>query len=354
MTTRAPRRWRVTGRGWALLGSGGALIALWWMSHRVELLFAGAVAVAIPLCGLLLTLRRAGGEAPSRRLSRRYGSPFEELTLTIDHPHDGADWFDTFPDDWFVDRSGRTSTAMPVRRGVVSLGPIVRVQVDPFGCVGVRSEHTEPVEFVVWPEVIPDVRVPSARFHSEPGRRFRAGSGEDEVGVREYRSGDPLRQVHWKQTAHRDELMVRESNAEQRSRARLFVVFGSDRAQRAEEAIVLAASIADQALTAGVDVDLFVAGSPRAFSFSPAERSRMLSTLAVVVPSGGDAPSGTVRADDLVITSGDPWRISGSGATVVAVTGEGESAVVQHPQGGHRVLTGPDAETLASALGGVS
>jgi uncharacterized protein (DUF58 family) len=38
----------------------------------------------------------------------------------------------------------------------------------------------------------------------------RAGHGTDLYGVREYRSGDPLRRIHWKTSARRGELVVRE------------------------------------------------------------------------------------------------------------------------------------------------
>lgn len=40
------------------------------------------------------------------------------------------------------------------------------------------------------------------------------GAGIDYYGVREYRSGDPLRHVHWKTTARRGELVVREFERE--------------------------------------------------------------------------------------------------------------------------------------------
>ena len=38
----------------------------------------------------------------------------------------------------------------------------------------------------------------------------RAGSGTELFGVREYRSGDPLRRIHWRSTARHGELIVRE------------------------------------------------------------------------------------------------------------------------------------------------
>jgi uncharacterized protein (DUF58 family) len=38
----------------------------------------------------------------------------------------------------------------------------------------------------------------------------RAGHGTDLYGVREYRAGDPLRRIHWRTSARRGELVVRE------------------------------------------------------------------------------------------------------------------------------------------------
>jgi uncharacterized protein (DUF58 family) len=39
--------------------------------------------------------------------------------------------------------------------------------------------------------------------------RLHSGQGEDDAVVRPYRQGDDLRKVHWRSTAHRDEMMVR-------------------------------------------------------------------------------------------------------------------------------------------------
>ncbi|MGO2659539.1 DUF58 domain-containing protein [Mycetocola reblochoni] len=344
------RRWRLTGRGWTLLVAGAGLLGAWAVTHRAELLFLGALAVLLPVAGVLFTLRPASGAEPSRRLNTRHGAPFVGVEALLVHPDDGADWFDTFPEEWVVDRVGDRVSALPVHRGVVVLGPVVRVDVDPFGTVGVRSEHGRSTEFVVWPEVIPGARVPSARFHSEPGRRFRAGSGQDEVGVREYRAGDPLRQVHWKQTAHRDELMVRETNAEQRVRLRLFLVVPAATADReAEEAVALVASVADESLASGVDVEIHLGTAVP--TFSAAERSGMLTALARLDVRAGIMPTARLRADDVCVTTADPDGLPGAGVTVLAVAHADAAVRVEHVAGGNVIVTGPDADSVVDALG---
>jgi uncharacterized protein (DUF58 family) len=71
----------------------------------------------------------------------------------------------------------------------------------------------------VWPDA--EVALVLPRFAQLAGRREvreleasaaapRAGSGNELFGVREYRSGDSLRRIHWRSSARRGELVVRE------------------------------------------------------------------------------------------------------------------------------------------------
>ncbi|HVE92404.1 MAG TPA: DUF58 domain-containing protein [Actinomycetota bacterium] len=92
------------------------------------------------------------------------------------------------------------------RRGVHEGGTCTLRSGAPFGmAVAVRRV------FVASP-VIVHPRVFGVRLQDVMGSAassLRAASG-DTVSVREYRSGDPLRHVHWRSTARRGELVVRE------------------------------------------------------------------------------------------------------------------------------------------------
>jgi uncharacterized protein (DUF58 family) len=93
--------------------------------------------------------------------------------------------------------------------------------------------------------------------------RARTGAGEEYLGVRGYRPGDPPRWVHWKSSARAGHLVVREYEEEVASRVAL-VLAGADHGDppdSAFEAIVeAAASIARYAIVTGHPVDLVRAG----------------------------------------------------------------------------------------------
>lgn len=104
-------------------------------------------------------------------------------------------------------------TLHPRERGGYEVGPLrVRIR-DPFGlCQRVqRYEHTNRV--VVYPPIEPVGGGLSRGTHqgsetSDTRRLFNAG--HEFYALREYVTGDDIRQVHWPSSAHRGKLMVRQ------------------------------------------------------------------------------------------------------------------------------------------------
>ena len=79
--------------------------------------------------------------------------------------------------------------------------------------------------FVIWSWLNPEVAIlvyPSPELLPPPfplndqnqGKRLVAGDGDEYAGLRDYRSGDPQRQIAWKASARHDSLLVRESERE--------------------------------------------------------------------------------------------------------------------------------------------
>lgn len=103
-------------------------------------------------------------------------------------------------------------TVRPELRGIHHIGPLrVRIH-DPLGLAEFERELGGRGRLVARPRVVPLGGLPigSGRGDGDAGsRRLRPGHGEDDSMVRQYRHGDDIRRIHWKSTAHRDELMVR-------------------------------------------------------------------------------------------------------------------------------------------------
>jgi len=106
-----------------------------------------------------------------------------------------------------------------VRRGRYGVDEAAVVVEDPFGLERARVPLTPQGAFLVLPRLVElDVLFSESGTHSHDGRRLllRRASGFDVHSVREYEEGESLRKVHWKTTARRGRLMVKELQDEPR------------------------------------------------------------------------------------------------------------------------------------------
>src|SRR5262249_4273382 len=89
-----------------------------------------------------------------------------------------------------------------------------RVEIsDPFGLHRVDAALPSPGALLVYPKLVELGRLCSeSGAHAVDGRRLllRRRTGFDLHSVREYEQGESLRHVHWRSTAHRGQLMVKE------------------------------------------------------------------------------------------------------------------------------------------------
>lgn len=103
----------------------------------------------------------------------------------------------------------------PARRGVVAMGDVRALLPDPLGFFQkCRRIDTKPARLVVLPKRhrLPQLIMPgTAAFRIGGEETSNAiGSTGEFVGLREYRPGDPMRQIHWKSWAHTGRPMVKE------------------------------------------------------------------------------------------------------------------------------------------------
>ena len=154
-----------------------------------------------------------------------------------------------------------------VRRGVFGTGEVKMTTAAPLGFV--RRERTAQVDsgIIVAPRWVDLPTFPILEPSSSPmeqlHERARTGAGQEYVGVRDYRAGDPARWVHWRSSARRDQLVVREFEQEVSTPISILVA-GSDTGDAPDsafEAVVsAAASVALYALATGHPVELFRPG----------------------------------------------------------------------------------------------
>lgn len=215
-----------------------------WLVAAALMLFIGilkginlVIVLAYVLAGLwvinLLLARRAVRGITARRLPRppvQAGIPVEWLLEVRDDGPPAGSWVleervRGAAASWLVVRNGTGTVfrprvrAMFPRRGRFTIEPLIARSTFPFGLVGRSVALLPPDELIVLPR---PARVDGERLRAW---LFRAWAGRDEErrkvrrvvereaevhGLRDYRSGDSPRRVHWKATARRNRLTVRE------------------------------------------------------------------------------------------------------------------------------------------------
>lgn len=198
-----------------------------------------------------------------------------------------------------VDGAGRTrwrKKGTCNRRGLYQLGDTTLLSGDPFGIYSVTVNDPARATLMVMPPVVP---LPALEItpggYSGEGRPIPDAPERslDASSVREYAPGDSLRMVHWKTTARQAKPYVRLFDGTPASDWWILLDLqaaaqaGSGADSTEEQAIILAASLADRGLRAHRGVGLVVNGKslewlpPRTGS---GQRWEILRRLALAAP----------------------------------------------------------------------
>ena len=210
------------------------------------------------------------------------------------------------------------------RRGIFTLGPASLRTGDPFGLFSVVIADAAAATLVVMPQVVPLPAIevaPGGRVGE--GRRIR-DSAEPTVSaarVRDYRQGDAAHWIHWRTSARRDALFVRQFDNTPAGDwwitldLNVAVQAGEGQDSTLEHAIILAASLAERGLHAGRAVGL-VGESASSLWLPPqlgdAQRWRILRALTL-------AEAGRVSLHELLKHTSSAFR---QAASLVLITAD--------------------------------
>lgn len=322
----------LTRQGWLVGGGAVALIAGGRLFGVLELFIIGAAAgallgasIAIVLLTRLrlavarsVTPPRVYAGSPSRvELSIRNDGSRATPVLRLFDPVTGTRGADLLLSPLEPDVVNRAAYRLPTdRRGVIEIGPLEVVVSDPFGLVSSSTIAAPMAELTVYPHIDDIVPVPhttgddpyaGADHPSALGR-----TGEDFYALRPYVVGDDLRRVHWRSTARRDELMVRQD--ELPWQGRVTVLLDVRRNTHTPASLELAVSAAASIVTASWkrrDLVRFMTTDNVDFGYGAgtAHAEAVMEFLATVPAS----PSGSLRA---VL---DALGLAGNGGAVVPI-----------------------------------
>ncbi|MCE0510293.1 DUF58 domain-containing protein [Microbacterium sp. KKR3/1] len=306
------RRRPLTGRGaGALVAALCCVIAANVFGTRI-LLYIGLLLAALTLFSLLaVRLPRRSGTV-TRQISTDLLTVSETSRVTVRIslralrvPH--GLWHDILPAAVAGDSGGEyppesgqlTYPITGVRRGVWPLGPLMLRTVDPFGLAQREQAFGETRSITVVPEVFAlaplAVRVGAAGGTAHTSST-RLGQGSDNLSPRGYIPGDSMRRIHWRATAHRGQLMVRQE--EEESSPDAVVVLdrsagrwdapGADADPAFETAVSLCASAAVHLASEGYSVDVIDSAGTLlgALRGHEDDRDGLLVALAMVAPRG--------------------------------------------------------------------
>ncbi len=281
---------RLTPRGRYLLGvtSVFALLGFDTGARQVYILFS--IGTALLIMSMLFALRprprallacrlpdRATAGTPVRFVAEvrtRDGGPASDLFLSVPRVREGPVTLSVTPRESFVATlKGRSQVRLeltPSRRGKYVLpGPRLRAT-DPLGLMTTAAVALPDQALLVYPRfyAMEDLAIPLGRRYQPGGIPLSSSTGDsvEFVGTRDYREGDPIRNIHWRSWARRGAPVVKEYQEEYFSRIAIildtFLPAKPAPADLAgfEGAISVVASIADLFSRSEYVVDILAAG----------------------------------------------------------------------------------------------
>ncbi|MDP9735036.1 DUF58 domain-containing protein [Curtobacterium sp. 260] len=231
---------RPTARGWTVLGSGIALVGGGLVATTSIAVSAGLLLLVLLVLGIVMALVVAAplratrstarsvvqvGEVHRERITLRGTSlPIgprttllvrEQLEDALASVSDAQTYALVGPNE---PPAVLDVEALAMHRGRTLVGPVtIRVE-DPFGLLRIDRPVVPAEEVVIVPASTTlgaiDTGALAGAVSADEGRVGQGGSADDSE-LRPYRQGDPIRRVHWAQSARRGELHVRQTTQAQ-------------------------------------------------------------------------------------------------------------------------------------------
>ncbi len=186
------------------------------------------------------TLRAQVGDVVEERLAVRNLGALPKLWLEV---RDQSDLPGHRPSRVIIGLGGKQERIWVARtrarqRGRFRLGPLTLTSGDPFGLFQVTRHIPATNQVVIFPATttLPDFMLPlGAMPGGEALRRRTHYVTPNAAGVRDYAAGDSYNRIHWRSTARRDRLMVKEFELD--PLADVWVMVDGDRATQAGQAL---------------------------------------------------------------------------------------------------------------------
>ncbi len=341
----------MTRSGWAVAVAGVVLVVVGRLLGLADLYIFGAVLECLVLACLLWVL----ATRPSLSVTRQVhpdrvtvGSNSRvELTITntgtrrspvmsIRDPVSGTAGAEILLAPLHLgEQIGSTYHLPTTARGLLQVGPLDVVAMDPFGLTRLRRRCAPLVEVTVLPRIDHLEPPPDSTGddpHGGAPRSHLAGRTGDEFhALRPYVVGDDLRRVHWASTAHSGDLMVRHDETPWQGRTTVLVDLPAD-PELLEATVSAAASVLVAAWRRGDLVRLLtIDGSDSGFGSSHAHLDASMEHLALAT----SVPGADVERVAHLLDRSSPGGL----VAILATPGRSELAAIAEVQTTFSTLT---------------
>ncbi|WP_159499155.1 DUF58 domain-containing protein [Microbacterium sp. 18062] len=382
------RIWPLTARGTGALALAFVCFAVANQFGLVELVWFGVLLLALVGASLIAVVVGRGRADVTRVVTPVVPMAGTDVgveahvALRSTLPATGGRWRDDLPDGLRgaatgvfpavasgFSRGDRTAElayrATVGRRGIHWLGPLRLTSTDPFGVARRSVSLGDLTRLVVTPALVDLPKLPGMTGRSGgsiPSPANRLGQGADDIVARPWAPGDSMRRIHWRATAHRGELMVRQEEQETSPEATIVLERGVARwtpeamerpgADAAfESAVSLCASVLRRLVQDGYAVELLDSdGAELCGRVEPADALALenaMLALATITARAEDRLHALVgvfagvTTGPLVVVTG---RFDAADAAALATVGHHSSFPVL-------VAAAPDADALTATTG---
>ena len=207
-------------------------------------------------------------------------------------------------------------------KGIYDLGSIEVIYSDPFFIFSWKRRFKYDISLMVYPRVyhIENILIPANQLFGTISKNSSAFEDFTSVkDIRKYNIGDSFKKIHWKVSAHKGDLYVKNLDMNASTHMHLFLdlyegKYVSNRSEDIEERISeCAASLIDFAMSKGIGVNLYAA-SREYINLSHKEAGTLETYLNVLA---GLNPEGTINISEIIYKEAQKLN---SGVTIIIIT----------------------------------
>ena len=180
---------------------------------------------------------------------------------------------------------------VPQQRGILRFSQLEVATRAPFGLFEKSRPIDAEAELIVFPRRVPPPLVDSvalAREGEKPEERI--GQGLEVHSLRDHRSGEDARTIHWKSSARHARLIAVDREQERRRRVCVLLDHRSLEGRELDRAVEKAAALVERELDAGAEVSLALCGKSLGPGSGESHLHAALTLLALVQPAPGGPP----------------------------------------------------------------